>query len=135
MMSGKSDSHGAEILVVDNDTSCRKFLQVLLVRQGYMPIVAENAERAVDLIEQAPEAPRLVITDVFLGKQNGFELVSRIRQRFKDVKVLFTSGFSEVVLRDFGFHLDAPFIEKPICMNVMRATLAGLLEPAVAAAV
>jgi two-component system, cell cycle sensor histidine kinase and response regulator CckA len=131
-MSGNSDSQARDILIIDNDRSCRRFLARVLENQGYHPALAESAEQAREILQQMQEAPQLVITDVFLGKENGFELIRQIQQRFQNVKVLFTSGFSEAVLRDFGFRFDEPFIEKPICVKAMRSRLAALLEPAAA---
>ncbi len=89
--SGKSrDSAGRcevladiRVLVVDDNRTNRRILQGLLSGWGMKPTLAEDAESALALLEEARESGdsyRLILTDMHMPKMDGFGLVDRIKQ-------------------------------------------------------
>jgi len=124
MLSENLDTPRPTVLVIDNDASSRKLMGLILQREGFQPVLADSARQALALVESLAEPASLVISDIFLGDTNGMDIVAQLRPRWPDASVLFTSGFTEATLQDRGWRLDAPFIEKPICIKRLRGVLA-----------
>jgi CheY-like chemotaxis protein len=66
-----------------------------LVGLGYRAIPAANADEALVLIDQGTVYD-LLFTDVIMsGSKSGRELAEEVLRRRPDIKVLYTSGYSE----------------------------------------
>ena len=86
------------ILVVEDDPLVRNYVIAQLVGLGYRAIAATNAEEALVLIDQGT-ACDLLFTDVIMsGSKNGRELADAVVQRRPEVKVLYTSGYSQTAI-------------------------------------
>jgi len=66
-----------KILIVDDDVDSLKLIGLMLQRQGYDIVVANNGQQA--LAKAAAEAPDLVILDVMMPDMDGFEVCRRLR--------------------------------------------------------
>jgi signal transduction histidine kinase len=94
------------ILVVEDDPLVRRYVITQLVGLGYRAVPAANADEALMLIDQGT-AFDLLFTDVIMsGSKNGRELAQEVLQRRPDVKVLYTSGYSQSAIIHNG-RLDA----------------------------
>ena len=83
------------ILVVEDDPMVRQYVIAQLVELGYCAVSATNADEALVLIAQGTVFD-LLFTDVIMsGSKSGRELADEVLQRWPDVKVLFTSGYSQ----------------------------------------
>lgn len=82
----------ARILIVDDETSMREFLSILLEREGYDPVAADCAERALQLI--ADQTFDLVISDVNMPGLDGIGLLERIKAGSPDTVVMMITAFS-----------------------------------------
>jgi DNA-binding response OmpR family regulator len=69
---------GETILVVDDNEMNRDMLSRRLQRQGYTTDVAENGERALEMIQQSRYD--LVLLDVMMPKINGYEVLEQVKQ-------------------------------------------------------
>jgi CheY-like chemotaxis protein len=65
------------ILVVDEDSTSRKLLRVLLETEGYPVRAVADAELALLTVHEA--APRLVVTDLHLPGMSGLTLIRRLK--------------------------------------------------------
>jgi len=81
-----SDQHAATesvggssytILLVEDDRSLRRYLEVMLRQAGYSVVSAADGLEAMRLVLEAP--PDLVITDAIMPNLNGHELVRFLR--------------------------------------------------------
>jgi signal transduction histidine kinase len=94
------------ILVVEDDPMVRHYVITQLVGLGYRAIPAANADEALVLIDQGTVYD-LLFTDVIMsGGKNGRELAEEVLLRRPDVKVLYTSGYSQSAIIHNG-RLDA----------------------------
>jgi two-component system, OmpR family, KDP operon response regulator KdpE len=66
------------ILVVDDDTSIRKFVRVNLDARDYRVLTAGDGEEALSLIKK--EHLDLIILDIVMPNMNGFEVCRQIRE-------------------------------------------------------
>ena len=92
----ESAATGVEsILVVEDDPHVRMFAVQQLRRLGYRVTEASDGPSALQEVSRTG-APDLLFTDIVMpGGMTGRELAERIRQGAPDIRVLFTSGYSE----------------------------------------
>jgi len=66
------------ILVVDDDPSIRKFVQVNLEARGYGVLIAVDGEEGVRMSEKTK--PELIILDIVMPGIDGFAVCRKIRE-------------------------------------------------------
>ena len=87
--------HGETILVVEDDPDVQALSLMLLERLGYKTRAASDGASALDLLEHDKRID-LLFTDVALpGGMSGVELADRARSSEPDLRVLYTSGYTE----------------------------------------
>jgi two-component system cell cycle sensor histidine kinase/response regulator CckA len=82
------------VLVVEDEEGVRQLAKRLLERQGYVVLVAANADEALQLFEQQPSID-VLLTDVVMPDASGPELTSQLRERGPAPKVIYMSGYTE----------------------------------------
>jgi signal transduction histidine kinase len=84
-----------KILVVEDDAMVRNYVMTHLVGLGYRAIPAANADEALVLIDQGIECD-LLFTDIIMsGNKNGRDLADEVVRRRPEVRVLYTSGYTQ----------------------------------------
>lgn len=84
-----------DVVVIDDDEGIRWILQQALALCNLnCHTVSDGLQGIRDVIRYNP---RLVIVDIKLGAMNGFEVVRLIRQTNTDVKILFVTGYREII--------------------------------------
>lgn len=71
------DEASAVILVVDDNEMNRDMLSRRLQRQGYKIVLAEDGERALDILRQ--QTFDLVMLDIMMPKMNGYEVLEHLK--------------------------------------------------------
>ncbi len=66
-----------KIRIVDDDLDTLRLVGIMLQRQGYEILAAENGQRALDIAMH--EKPDLILLDVMMPDIDGFEVARRIR--------------------------------------------------------
>lgn len=111
----ESDFSGTEkILVVEDDDMVRSHAESQLRDFGYDVISAPNGAEALEIIRNNPDID-LLFTDVIMsGGINGRDLVDKAKKIRPDLKVLYTSGYTENAIVHHG-RLDAgvQLLQKP----------------------
>ncbi|HLG87565.1 MAG TPA: ATP-binding protein [Alphaproteobacteria bacterium] len=93
------------ILVVEDDALVRGYVVAQLGSLGYTTLVAGDGAAALAVVDRGA-AFDLLFTDMIMPGMNGRELAEAVRKRRPDVKVLYTSGYSDNAFVHEG-HLDA----------------------------
>lgn len=89
------------ILVVEDDELVRQHVVSQLSDLGYQVQAASSGDAAVVVLEQ--QRFDLLFSDVVMpGKLNGPKLVAIAQERYPDMKVLFTSGYTENAIVHHG---------------------------------
>ena len=78
------------VLIVDDETVVRSYLERALRIMGYEVVEASDGESAWQLALERPFD--LVITDNRMPGMGGKELARRVRERFPDTRILYVSG-------------------------------------------
>jgi CheY-like chemotaxis protein len=121
------------ILFVEDDPMVRQYTGQQIVGLGYNVITAENAIEALALVETGP-APDLLFTDVVMpGGMNGRQLAIKLRQRWPNLRVLYTSGYAHGQLPIDGESVPSKYVlSKPYRRAELAAKLRDALDDAVA---
>ena len=104
-------SNKNHILIVDDDNMIRSLLKDYLNENNYIVSTAENADQAKERLKYIKFD--IIIVDVMMPGQNGYELTKEIKQQTKVPVVLLTAK-GEVENRIKGLELGADdYIGKP----------------------
>ena len=81
-----------EILIVDDEPSIVVPIQFLMEQQGYIVLVAENGEDALDVMYKYK--PDLILLDIMLPRIDGYEVceIVRLNPEYRDVKIIFLTA-------------------------------------------
>jgi CheY-like chemotaxis protein len=82
----------ATILVIDDDPDHLRYVVTLLERAGYRVAGFSDPEGALDEINQL--SPSLIVTDIFMPRIDGFEVLRRVKERTPLTPVVAMSGKS-----------------------------------------
>jgi len=83
------------ILLVEDEPLIREMLVEALEDAGYSTLVAGDAQRAVELLEENGDEIRGLVTDINLDDgMDGWELAGAARQHASDLPVVYISGAS-----------------------------------------
>ena len=88
-MSGKKR---AKILVVDDEKSMREFLEIMLTKEGYEVIIANDGEQACEILDR--ETFDLVITDIRMKNINGIGVLKKAKDVNPGAIVVLISAFA-----------------------------------------
>jgi CheY-like chemotaxis protein len=121
------------ILFVEDDPMVRQYTSQQIVGLGYNVITAENAVEALALVETGA-APDLLFTDVVMpGGMNGRQLTLKLRQRWPNLRVLYTSGYAHGRLTIDGESVPSKCVlSKPYRRAELAAKLRDALDDPVA---
>ena len=104
----------AKILVVDDEENIRKSLRMILEYEGYIFLEAENAEEALEIVEETVGLD-LILLDVKLPGMDGIEVLREIKNRPYSPEVIIISGHGIIPTAVEATKLGAfDFLEKPL---------------------
>ncbi len=117
------------ILIVEDEASVRAIAERSLTARGYTVVTAGNAEEAVRLFSEHPARIALLLTDVILPGMNGRKLYELLKSKAPDLKVLYTSGYSDNAILHQGV-LDAgvAFMQKPFAVETVPLKVRQVLD-------
>ena len=102
------------ILFVEDDASIRVLGTRALRQQGFTVLAARHALEALKLAADQARRIDLLLTDIVMPGMSGRELAARLQQSRPDLKVLYTSGYTDDVAALRDIQTNGPgFIQKP----------------------
>jgi signal transduction histidine kinase len=123
--------HGDEsILIVEDDALVREYVVTQINRFGYQTFAAGNAAEALAIIDGS-ERIDLLFTDVIIpGGLNGRQLAIEALKRRPELKVLYTSGYTENAIVHHGrldigvLLLPKPYLSSDLARMIRVALIA-----------
>ena len=115
------------ILLVDDSKTELHFLSDLLEKRGYKIRTAENGEEAMRRLGE--ETPDLILMDVVMPGQNGFQLTRAITRdpRFAGVPVIMCTSKNQETDRVWGLRQGArDYVVKPVDPTDLLAKIQAL---------
>ena len=80
------------ILVVDDERSMRELLAIVLRREGYEVLLAENGRAAIEMLEQ--EAVDLLISDIKMPDLSGVDVLRAAKRVDQDILGIMITAFA-----------------------------------------
>ncbi|GAB5605086.1 response regulator transcription factor EsaR [Sideroxyarcus sp. TK5] len=116
------------IMIVDDEAGIRELLSEILYDEGYGVLLAENAQEARKLIEQGPD---VVLLDIWMPDTDGLTLLKEwVAQERLTMPVIMMSGHGTIETALEATRIGAvDFLEKPIALKKLLATIAQTLKP------
>jgi CheY-like chemotaxis protein len=112
------------VLVVEDDTLVAELAAGMLNELGFEATITHSASEALDRLSGG-EKPKLVFSDVVMpGGISGIELARKVRDRFPELPILLTTGYSEQVAGSHGFLV----LQKPYELEMLAGALSKALK-------
>jgi CheY-like chemotaxis protein len=109
------------VAVVDDDPMMLDVLARILQRENYELLMAGGGPEIMEKLEAHTGQVDLLVTDYAMPDMQGRELADRIRERFPSVKVLYQTGFSDMLFENrVELEDGAAFVEKPFTARGLR---------------
>jgi CheY-like chemotaxis protein len=115
------------ILLVEDEEALRTLTQEMLTRLGYHVIPALSAFDAARILSETTSID-LLMTDVVMPEMNGCQLAEMARSIRPNMKVLYTSGYAEDVIRNQGVRVpEIGLLTKPFVSDQLAAKVREVL--------
>jgi CheY-like chemotaxis protein len=90
-------------------------------------IVAVDGQDALNKVEALGKAPDLLFTDMVMPRMGGFELGTRLRERYPGLPVLYTTGYTDnSAIKELGEN--EVLLQKPFTIKALLAAIEKLLN-------
>jgi PAS domain S-box-containing protein len=118
------------VLLVEDETSVRRLGSRILSEKGYRILEAGDGEEALKVLDaDAERTIRLALVDMVMPKLGGLKLAQIIGERRPDVRILFTSGYTEDALPGRGaYEFDSELLRKPFSPRELCARIRAALD-------
>ena len=120
----QTSAHQRTVMVVEDFDDTRQLLRLLLERQGYYVLEANNGRSAVELAKSAH--PRLILMDLSLPVLDGLSATRQIREQgfLNDVLIVAVTAHQEREYKEkaLAAGCDA-FVNKPLDFDRLEALL------------
>jgi CheY-like chemotaxis protein len=104
---------GESILVVDDETTVRRFAVRVLREAGYGVQEAADGFEALSQIRSGSINPDAVLTDIVMPRMNGVELLQSLSLEYPRVPVILMSGYGAEQLSQRGIVSPCGVLAKP----------------------
>ena len=100
------------ILVVDDERSMRELLAIVLRREGYEVLLADNGQAAIDLLGR--ESVDVLISDINMPDMSGVEVLRAAKKVDQDILGIMITAFASTETAVEAMRLGAcDYLSKP----------------------
>jgi two-component system response regulator PilR (NtrC family) len=122
-----ADPRAARILVVDDEQSLRELLAIVLRREGYEVLLAENGRVAVDIIEREPVD--VLISDINMPDMSGVEVLRAAKKVDQDILGIMITAFASTETAIEAMRLGAcDYLSKPFDIDLLKMKVREKVE-------
>ena len=115
-----------KILIVDDDENICELLRLYLEKDGFLTVVANDGEQAVEYSEKY--TPDLILLDIMLPKLDGWQVCREIRKT-NNVPIIMLTAKGETFDKILGLELGADdYISKPFDTKEVIARIKAVLR-------
>jgi two-component system response regulator PilR (NtrC family) len=115
------------ILVADDERSIRELLAIVLRRDGYEVILAENGRTALNVLEQEPVD--LLISDIKMPDMSGVEVLRAAKQVDQDILGIMITAFASTETAVEAMRLGAcDYLSKPFDVDLLKMKVREKVE-------
>ena len=122
-----ADRRTARILVVDDERSLRELLAIVLRREGYEVLLAENGRAAIDLLEREPVD--LLISDIKMPDMSGVDVLRAAKRIDRDILGIMITAFASTDTAVEAMRLGAcDYLSKPFDVDLLKMKVREKIE-------
>lgn len=116
----------ARLLLIDDEANLRHTLSYALRQEGYEVLTAQDGEEGLEIFRTS--APDLVILDVMMPKQDGFEVCRKLRKA-SDVPIVMLTARDTELDKIVGLEIGADdYLAKPFSVRELIARVRAMLR-------
>jgi two-component system OmpR family response regulator len=117
------------ILVVEDDFHTRKLISDVLQDERYIPVLAQDAQKALDILEH--QHIDLMITDIMMPGMDGYSLTEMLRDAKYDFPILMMTAKETIKDKRKGFLVGTDdYMVKPVDEEELILRVKALLRRA-----
>jgi two-component system response regulator PilR (NtrC family) len=121
------DKRPPRILVVDDERSMRELLAIVLRREGYEVLLADNGRAAVDLLER--ESVDLLISDIKMPDVSGVDVLKAAKKIDQDILGIMITAFASTDTAVEAMRLGAcDYLSKPFDIDLLKMKVREKIE-------
>jgi two-component system, NtrC family, response regulator PilR len=122
-----ADRRPPRILVVDDERSMRELLAIVLRREGYEVLLAENGRSAVDVLEREPVD--LLISDIKMPDLSGVDVLRAAKKIDQDILGIMITAFASTETAVEAMRLGAcDYLSKPFDVDLLKMKVREKIE-------
>jgi two-component system nitrogen regulation response regulator NtrX len=120
-------SQRASVLIVDDESSIRESLRMVLEFEGYRIEEAANGVQALQIVRERP--PDAIVLDIRMPEMDGLETLRNLRERGYEMPVIVVSGHADVPTAVEATRRGAwDFFEKPLQSERVLVSVRNAVE-------
>jgi len=121
------DRRAPRILVVDDERSMRELLAIVLRREGYEVLLAENGRAAIELLEREPVD--LLISDIKMPDVSGVDVLRAAKRVDQDILGIMITAFASTDTAVEAMRLGAcDYLSKPFDIDLLKMKVREKIE-------
>jgi len=122
-----SNGRKARVLVVDDERSMRELLAIVLKREGYEVVAAENGKTAIATLERQPVD--LIVCDIKMPDMSGVDVLRAAKAVDQDVVAIMVTAFASTETAVEAMRLGAcDYLSKPFDVDELKMKVREKLE-------
>ena len=110
-------------MLVEDDAAVRNLVALMLLKEGYAVLAANDGQEALDICRQFKDPIHLLLSDKTMPRMTGVELAEQILKKRSEIKILIMSGeTADTVINQNtpGAFLQKPFAPPTLLKCVQR---------------
>ena len=121
------DRRAPRILVVDDERSIRELLSIVLRREGYEVLLAENGKSAIATLER--ESVDILISDIKMPDLSGVDVLRAAKRIDQDILGIMITAFASTETAVEAMRLGAcDYLSKPFDVDLLRMKVREKIE-------
>jgi len=122
-----AENRPPRILVVDDERSMRELLAIVLRREGYEVLLAENGRSAIQTLEKEPVD--ILISDIKMPDLSGVDVLRAAKQIDQDILGIMMTAFASTETAVEAMRLGAcDYLSKPFDVDLLRMKVREKIE-------
>jgi two-component system response regulator PilR (NtrC family) len=123
----RGDRRSPRILVVDDERSMRELLAIVLRREGYDVLLAENGRSAIETLEREPVD--LLISDIKMPDLTGVDVLRAAKRIDQDILGIMITAFASTETAVEAMRLGAcDYLSKPFDVDLLKMKVREKIE-------
>ena len=114
------------VLLIDDEPLVRQSVRLLLEKLGWYVASCANRQEAESVVARRLTDIKVVVCDIRLGEDNGFDVIDALQEQGMTVPVLYITGYASSL--DQQLEQNENLLVKPFQSEQLGAALDALLE-------